>query len=266
MKPLFFLLALAVWQMGQAQNATIALRDSVKLKTELVFLSGDFLKTKAGTLGLGEIYSIKFENAQESGKQPEMLHKLLATDILIYVGNELIPSEKPVTSPMKSKDFLSPSSSKAAHNPGHFEEGFGFGIDYGGFGARFIYLPDPHVGIFAGGGYAITGFGYNIGIMARAQPQKKVMPTFSFMYGYNTAITVRGLSGYNKLYYGPSVGLGFMSKSRRNEETYWHFQLIIPFRSSEFDRDYNFLKSNPNISIPSPPPVLVSIGYNFGFK
>ena len=30
--------------------------------------------------------------------------------------------------------------------------GIGFGLDYGGIGGRFTYLPDPHFGLFASGG------------------------------------------------------------------------------------------------------------------
>ncbi|SRR5258706_695606 len=144
--------------------------------------------------------------------------------------------------------------------------GLGIGLDYGGFGGRFTYLLDPHIAVFGAGGYALSGFGYNVGAIARFMPAKKFVPTITAMYGYNAAISVKNAAQYDKLYYGPSIGLGLIRKSNRNEKNYWHYELIIPFRSSDYDADLNAIKSNPSISISTtPPPVLFSIGYHFGF-
>jgi hypothetical protein len=117
-----------------------------------------------------------------------------------------------------------------------------------------------------GGGYALAGFGYNAGAMVIANPDKRISPAFIFMYGYTAAIAISGASQYNKLYYGPSIGFGLRSKSRRNEGNYWQFGLAIPFRPSEFETDFNALKSNPNITgLTKPLPITISIGYHFVF-
>ena len=86
------------------------------------------------------------------------------------------------------------------------------------------------------------------------------------MYGYNAAIAIANASQYNKVYYGPSIGLGFLIKNY-NQKKYWHFELIIPFRPGSYDTDLMNLKNNPSIKIDIvPPPVAFAIGYHFGAK
>lgn len=144
--------------------------------------------------------------------------------------------------------------------------GIGLGQDYGGIGGRLTVLPNKHFGLFFGGGYAFAGFGYNVGAMVIAVPDKKISPLFTFMYGYNAAIAVSGASQYNKIYYGPTIGLGIRSLSSSNENNYWQFGLLIPFRSSEFTDDLNALKNNSSIvGVSEPWPVTISIGYHFIF-
>jgi len=45
--------------------------------------------------------------------------------------------------------------------------GFGFGQDFGGYGANFTYYPIKNLGVFGGGGWAMAGFGYNVGLKFR---------------------------------------------------------------------------------------------------
>ena len=79
-------------------------------------------------------------------------------------------------------------------------------------------------------------------------------------------IEITALYPYNKIYYGPSVGVGCISKSRKDNKNYWHFELLVPFRSSQFTSDLAALKNNPAIQgVTDPLPVAISIGYHFVF-
>lgn len=78
--------------------------------------------------------------------------------------------------------------------------GLGIGLDCGGFGGNIIIYPQKNVGIFAGGGYALAGFGWNAGLKLRLisdSPDSKISPFLLAMYGYNSAITVVDKSSLN---------------------------------------------------------------------
>ena len=141
--------------------------------------------------------------------------------------------------------------------------GVGFGLDYGGIGLKFTQLVDPHFGLTFGGGYALAGFGYNIGGLIRINPEKRVVPTLNVMYGYNAAVLVTNASQYNKFFYGPSLGFGILTKQRSNPSNYWQFELILPFRSGEVGSYFSYLRNN-GVSINSLSPVAFTVGYNFG--
>jgi hypothetical protein len=148
--------------------------------------------------------------------------------------------------------------------------GIGLGLDYGGIGARYTYFVNPYIGVFGSGGYAIAGLGYNAGVVLRLLNKTRITPTLSAMYGYNAAIKVDNLPSppydMSKLYYGPSVGLGLIRKSKSGLG-YWHSEIILPFRSSEYDRDHAYVKSIPNLILKSDPgAVLFSFGYNVTIK
>src|SRR5579872_6137572 len=149
--------------------------------------------------------------------------------------------------------------------------GLGLGFDYGGIGMNFTVYPQKNIGIFAGGGYALAGFGYNLGLKFRLNPDNRFIPFAMIMYGYNTAIAVSdggGGFGYNsgnlnKLFYGPTAGVGIDIKSRR-AAGYWSFALTIPFRGQDANNYMNELEANNGVSFSNKPsPVGLSIGYRF---
>src|SRR5688572_20737664 len=80
--------------------------------------------------------------------------------------------------------------------------GLGIGLDYGGIGGRVTFLPVKPLAVFAGVGYALVDFGYNLGAQLRIIPDNKFCPTFGVMYGYNGVIKVQNASTYDKIYYG----------------------------------------------------------------
>lgn len=278
MKWIGSILLFVIYQCSFAQESIIVLRDSVKVKTELISISDNNLFTKAGTFGLSEIYTVRFENANDVTGKSQLVNKLLENGVIVYAGDKKMdPKPMKVAETTRSQP-AAPAAKPEVYQPTNKTEededkevssgsfGIGFGQDYGGIGARLTFLPDQHVGIFGSVGYIFAGVGYNMGVMARIKPENRTVPTISVMYGYNAAIKITGASQYDKIYNGVSLGFGIISKSYRDPKNYWHFGLIVPFRSSEFDTDFNALKANPGIvGLEKPWPVTISIGYHFSF-
>ena len=85
------------------------------------------------------------------------------------------------------------------------------------------------------------------------------------MYGYNGVIVIEDAEEFNKLYYGPSFGLGVEVSGKRNNRNFLRLQLLLPLRPTDFKDDLDRLRRNPAIEIRSEPPDFgVSIGYHFG--
>lgn len=156
--------------------------------------------------------------------------------------------------------------------PSRLHIGLGFGLDYGGIGAKVEYLPVKYMGIFGGAGYNFLNVGFNIGIQGRPMPDAKVQPIALLMYGYNAVINVNGLhtntvpistDSYNKAYYGLSSGIGGeLRLGRKGNRLYT--ALLYPFRSEEFKKNYDELKNTPYIKLESEVlPVTFSIGFNW---
>lgn len=143
--------------------------------------------------------------------------------------------------------------------------GLGMGIDYGGFGGQLQCRPAPPLVMFAGAGYALAGLGYNVGVQGRILPDKKWCPFVSGMYGYNAVIVVVDAEQFNRLYYGPSFGIGVENHLRNHRQSFWRFELIIPLRPQEFQDDLDALKLNPAIKFQAePPPFGISAAFHFG--
>ena len=148
-----------------------------------------------------------------------------------------------------------------------FSLGVGGGLDYGGFGGNLLFYPYNKFGLFAGAGYAIAGVGYNVGFKVRLvkeQKFSKINMYFQGMYGYNAAIAVEGATYLNKLFYGPSFGLGADFQSRPVSKGYWSFALLVPIRSAEVNEYIDDLKTNHGVEFKNGLfPVGFSIGYRF---
>lgn len=141
--------------------------------------------------------------------------------------------------------------------------GLGVGLDYGGIGTRLTITPTTHFGVFVAVGYNLLKAGVNGGLTYKFLPEKRVTPVAHIMYGYNAVIVIEGVDAYNKAYYGLSMGGGIELTSKRSGN-YWSFELLYPFRSSEYEDDWDALKNDPNIEVLSEPfPVTISVGYHF---
>ena len=130
--------------------------------------------------------------------------------------------------------------------------GPGLGLDYGGIGLNFTLYPQQNIGLFAGFGYAIAGLGYNVGAKYRHIPSNTatVLPYLIAMYSYNTAIQVKNANGFNKHFYGTTVGVGLELHSKSISRGYWTMAMLVPIRDSEVEK-----------YIDKPWPVTFSIGY-----
>jgi len=145
--------------------------------------------------------------------------------------------------------------------------GFGFGQDYGGFGGNITVYPQQNVGLFAGFGYAIAGFGYNAGIKLRLLPgngRSKVRPFLEAMYGYNAAVAVSNYSTYNKMFYGPTVGAGLDIGSFVQGRGHFSLAILVPIRNADVDNYMDALKTNYGVNFNNNLlPITFSIGYKF---
>jgi hypothetical protein len=177
------------------------------------------------------------------------MKKLLATAMLVALS---------------TADFVAYSQEFESNS--RVNVGIGMGIDYGGIvGGRVTYLPIKKVALFGAVGYNLLDVGLNAGATFRFMPDRRICPTLSAMYGYNSVIKVKGAESFNQTYYGPSFSLGFEVKSSSKSSNHWNFELILPIRPQEFKDDWDTIKNIPGIDIKSEPiPVAVSIGLHFG--
>ena len=147
-----------------------------------------------------------------------------------------------------------------------FNLGLGFGFDYGGIGGNLTYYPQKNIGVFFGGGYAFAGFGYNTGIKLRllpARPSSQFTPFFMAMYGYNAAVHVSNASQYDKMYYGPTFGIGFDLGSHEQGKGQFSLAFFVPIRSSDPNDYIAYPKQNYNITFKNQ---ILPIGFSVGYK
>ena len=160
--------------------------------------------------------------------------------------------------------------------------GIGLGYDLGGIGANLIIYPQKNIGLFAGAG-DVTRILYNVGItfcvgvkirLISEKAPNKITPFAIALYGYNTVIyesvsySFKLFSPdkeYKKLFYGPTIGIGFDYRSKPINKSYWTLALLIPVRNnSEINRYINDLKTNTGIDAKNHfLPVSFSISYRF---
>lgn len=140
--------------------------------------------------------------------------------------------------------------------------GVGGGLDYGGLGVQTGFRPSERFSLFAGLGYNLDGMGYNIGAQFHFPSEKKLSWYITGMYGYNAVLIVTGDIKREKTYYGPSAGAGLQLK--RGEKGFWNFELLLPFRTSEFQDDIDAL-DNIGADVTEPLPVAFSVGYHWKF-
>ena len=141
-----------------------------------------------------------------------------------------------LTLQLNAQDTIQQDPFQESRQTDKLSVGLGAGLDFGGFGGNIIYYPIRNVGLFGGVGYALAGAGYNVGLKYRYIPEKptsKIDPYAMVMYGYNAAIAVLNASQYNKLFFGPTLGVGIDFHRKSLNRGYWSFALLVPIRNSE---------------------------------
>ena len=142
----------------------------------------------------------------------------------------------------------------------NFNIGLGLGIDYGGIGMRGTFHPIQHLGLFGGAGYNFNSLGFNIGGQWHISQNRNNF-FLTGMYGYNAVLIVTGDINDKATYYGFSAGVGYQLKKKSNSN-FWNFELLIPFRNSNFEADIDALEEM-GTDLRKPYPVAISIGYHF---
>lgn len=148
---------------------------------------------------------------------------------------------------------------------GDLSLGLGIGFEYGGIGLNTTYLPHNQIGLFGGVGTVFGDLGYDVGVKYLFPSKWKQTLFVEAMYGYNSGIRIENYyapgEDFDKNYYGPSIGMGMLFNTKK-DKIFWTFSLIFPFRSSEFEEDFDMLNSDPNIDL-NVLPISISFGINF---
>ena len=67
----------------------------------------------------------------------------------------------------------------------------------------------------------------------------------------------------NKIFYGPSLGLGLDLRLNPMKRGYWAIALLLPIRSSEVNDYINDLKTEHNIIFKNE---LIPVGFSIGYR
>jgi hypothetical protein len=157
---------------------------------------------------------------------------------------------------------VSLSAQNLSSSKGQSALGAGFGLPYGGLGAKMSVNPTDQFVLFAGAGYNLVGFGSNFGAQYILPSKRRTEFFLTGMYGYNAVIIVEEADFYNVSFNGVTAGLGFRVNSLRNEGAFWDFGLLVPARSKDFKTFWEFINNTFQDTI-DPFPVLFYFGYNF---
>ncbi|HEY4209171.1 MAG TPA: hypothetical protein VGM31_20240 [Puia sp.] len=144
--------------------------------------------------------------------------------------------------------------------------GLGFGFDYGGLGGNLTVYPQKNIGVFFGGGYAFAGFGYNVGVKARILPSKpssQFTPFFLAMYGYHAAVHVSNATQYDKMFYGPTFGIGCDLGSHEKGKGAFSLAFFVPIRTTNPNDYIDELHNNYGITFKNK---VLPIGFSVGYK
>jgi len=163
---------------------------------------------------------------------------------------------KPTTSKISIEKFR-----KDSIKPFDISVAYGFGLDYGGLGVNLLITPIKYLSIFGGVGYPIIDLGYNIGARLNIAPNTLGNFHFIGMYGYNSIVYIKNARQFNKMFFGPSFGIGVDIRTNSRRKTYLTLSLLYPVRKDEVFDYMEDLKKNHNISFyNSLNPLTLSLG------
>lgn len=132
---------------------------------------------------------------------------------------------------------------KSEDNLDKLSVSFGIGLDHGGIGFNVLYHPVQNIGFFGGLGIAFIKPGFNIGTKIKLKSEMKYKPSLLAMYGYDAVIIVKNKPAWNKIFYGPMVGISFEQSLRSSRKGYFNYSLIVPLDRGEAYSYIDDLKS-----------------------
>jgi len=143
--------------------------------------------------------------------------------------------------------------------------GLGYGLDYGGFGAKVEYLTIKNMGVFAGLGYNHISAGWNVGATLKILPNKIVSVNPMVFFGYNGGVSkIKNAPEYEMISLG--VTAGFNMDIMLGRKSKLSMGLFVPFRSRKFRDNHQAMKDDPALHITKDlVPVSFSVGYNYNF-
>ena len=145
--------------------------------------------------------------------------------------------------------------------------GIGVGPDLGGLGVNIVAYPGrKNLGLFAGAGYTYAGTGFNSGIKFRLKFDQNftvAVPYVLAMYGYNAAVAVTNAEYYNRLFYGPTFGIGMDIRSKPRGFGYASLAFTVPIRNSDFYDYMNYLRNNSSVVFKN---ALMPVGFSFSYR
>lgn len=148
--------------------------------------------------------------------------------------------------------------------------GAGYGYEFGGLGGNVIFYPQRSVGIFFGGGWPRSNFGYNAGVKVRLLVDKsaaKITPFVLAMYGYNASLTFKNYPQYNKIFNNATVGAGLDYRPGNSKTGFLSLVIYVPLRDTPgIHRYLNYVNQfevmNGDFSHKLYP-LSISLGYKF---
>lgn len=159
--------------------------------------------------------------------------------------------------------FAQDTPTPSYNDPNKVYMGLGFGLDYGGLGAKIEYLPVKNIGLFAGLGYNLAEAGWNIGASYKIKTSERLSINPTAFYGYNGVLKVDGASEFDMVSYGVTFGVNFdiYVGKKGNKIT---AGLNVPIRSQKFNDNYDAVKNNPLIKMDNEIlPIAIGVGYNW---
>ncbi|MCP1997326.1 hypothetical protein [Flavobacterium sp. HSC-61S13] len=149
------------------------------------------------------------------------------------------------------------------NDPNKVFMGLGFGLDYGGIGAKIEYLPIKNIGVFAGLGYNLSELGWNVGASYKIKATERLSVNPMILYGYNAVIKVDGAPQYDMVSYGMTYGVNldiYVGKKGNKISA----GLFVPVRSEKFNDNYDAVKNDRYVKMDSELfPITVGVGYNW---
>lgn len=145
----------------------------------------------------------------------------------------------------------------------------GYGLNYAGYGIGLMYYPNKYFGLYGNLGFPRSNLTYVVG--AKLRPFEKYSKNSHVyllgQYGFNTLIYFEDLQGYDKVFNGFTLGVGFDWSAEFMRPAYFSTGILFPIRDGDAIGDYlDMLNTKYGIEVKDDlMPISFSFGINFPF-